>query len=121
MNLLIPYIYRDDHKDPLFEEFTYGDINRRGRKLQKHVSKGDYLFFHIGIGGSKYITAYYVVDFVLSTEEAVKNKDIVAKYNNPHISRWIYVFLVFLFSCTVLEAPHQSVPESHSKVSLGTD
>ena len=74
MNLLIPYVHLYDHPDPLFKEFTYGDVGTRARKLKKDLKNGDYVFFHTSIGGRKYITAYYVVDRVLNTAEAVKDK-----------------------------------------------
>lgn len=89
MNLLIPYVHLYNHPDPLFEEFTYGDNRRRARKLKKDLEKGNYVFFHTSIKGKKYITAYYVVDRVLDTAEAIKNKNIVAKYNNPHIREFV--------------------------------
>jgi len=44
MNLLIPYVKLPSHHDPLFEEFTYGDLNGRGRKL-KALQPGDHVFF----------------------------------------------------------------------------
>jgi len=34
------------HEDPLFNEYTYGDVGINGEKLQSNVKKGDYLFFH---------------------------------------------------------------------------
>ena len=89
MNLLIPYVHLYDHPDPLFEEFTYGDVRRRARKLKKDLEKGNYVFFHTSIKGKKYITAYYVVDRVLDTAEAIKNENIVAKYENPHIKKFV--------------------------------
>lgn len=85
MNLLIPYVPIYNHSDPLFSEFTYGDVEARARKLKNDIRKGDYLFFHTSIGGQKYITAYYVVDRVLDTSAATHNPNIVAKYKNPHI------------------------------------
>lgn len=88
MNLLIPYVHLYDHPDPLFEEFTYGD-RPRARKLKNNLGKGDYVFFHTSIGGKKYITAYYVVDRVLDTAEAIKDRNIVAKYKNPHILEFL--------------------------------
>jgi len=81
-------VYLYDHPDPLFEEFTYGDVGARARKL-KNLKKGDYVFFHTSIGGKKYITAYYVVDRVLDTAEAIKDRNIVAKYKNPHILEFL--------------------------------
>ena len=89
MNLLIPYVHLYDHPDPLFKEFTYGDEGRRARKLKKDLKKGNYVFFHTSISGRKYITAYYVVERVLDTAEAIKNRNIVAKYKNPHILEFL--------------------------------
>ena len=42
-------------------------------------------FFSTSISGKKYITAYYVVDRVIDTANAVKDKNIVAKFKNPHL------------------------------------
>lgn len=89
MNLLIPYVYIYGHLDPLFEEFTYGNVGGRARKLKKDLKRGNYVFFHTGIGGKKFITAYYIVDRVLDTAEAIKDKNIVAKYKNPHILEFL--------------------------------
>ena len=89
MNLLIPYVHLYDHPDPFFEEFTYGDSGARARKLKNNLKKGDYVFFHTSIGEKKYITAYYVVDRVLDTAEVIKDRNIVAKYKNPHISEFL--------------------------------
>ena len=89
MNLLIPYVYLYGHNDPLFKEFTYGDVKTRARKLRNSLKKGDYVFFHTSIGGKKYITAYYVVDRVLDTAEAIKDRNIRVKYNNPHIREFL--------------------------------
>lgn len=85
MNLLIPYIPLINHVDPVLEEFTYGDSGSRARKLKRSFKKGDYVFFHTTINSKKYITAYYVVDRVLDTSEAAKDKNIFLKYKNPHI------------------------------------
>ena len=85
MNLLIPYVHLYNHPDPLFEEFTYGDGGTRARKLKKDLKKGDYVFFHTSINGKKYITAYYVVERVLDTVEAAKDRNITSKYKNPHL------------------------------------
>jgi len=86
MNLLIPYVYLYDHPDPLFEEFTYGDGGARARKLRNDLKKGDYVFFHTSLRGKKYITAYYVVDRVIDTVKTIKDRNIVSKYKNPHIT-----------------------------------
>jgi len=89
MNLLIPYVHIYDHNDPLFEEFSYGDGGARARKLKNDLKKGDYVFFHTSIRGKKFITAYYVVEKVLDTGEAVKDRNIIAKYKNPHILEFL--------------------------------
>lgn len=88
MNLLISYVYLYNHPDPLLSEFTYGECGSRAKKLKEKLKNGDYIFFHTTISGKKYITAYYVVDRVLDTSEVVKNKQLVAKYQNPHISEF---------------------------------
>lgn len=87
MNLLIPYKYLVGHNDPCFEEYTYGDVKSRGKKL-KTLQKGDYLFFHTGYGGRRYITAYYVVERALDVSEVVKDRNLCAKYSNPHIKEY---------------------------------
>jgi hypothetical protein len=84
MHLLIPYVQLPHHPDPLFNEFTYGDIGRRARQLKK-LTPGTYVFFHTSKYGKKYITAYYVVDRVIDTTVAARNKLISDKYKNPHI------------------------------------
>ena len=88
MNYLIPYVDPrkiGGHEDPLLEEFTYGDINIRGKMLRDKVKKGDYLFFHTNKKGKHVITAYYVIGKVMSTEDAKNDELIVSKYRNPHL------------------------------------
>ena len=89
MNLLIPYVPLFNHPDPLPDEFTYGDVGGRARKLKTDMRKGEYAFFHTSRRGRKYITAYYVVDRVLDTAEAAGNRNIIAKYQNPHIRDYL--------------------------------
>lgn len=84
MHLLIPYVQLR-HPDPKLDEFTYGDVGQRARKLKSCLSKGDYVFFHTSKNGKKYITAYYVVDRVLDTLVACHDIAIREKYKNPHI------------------------------------
>ena len=84
MNLLIPYVHLIP-PDPLFDEYTYGDVGQRARQLKKKVKPGDFIFFHASKGGKKYITAYYVVDRVLDTIVAAHDRLINGKYRNPHI------------------------------------
>lgn len=74
-----------DHEDPLLSEYTYGDIKENGRKLMNNVNKGDYLFFHKSIRNKRFITAYYIVEEVLSVVEAKENDLIMLKYKNPHL------------------------------------
>ncbi|MCX7425868.1 MAG: endonuclease NucS [Planctomycetia bacterium] len=88
MNLLIPYIRLPDHNDPLFQEFTYGDRDQRARRL-RDLKAGDHIFFHTTIGGKKCITACYTVARVMDTRDVVKDPNLVSKYKNPHIARWI--------------------------------
>ena len=73
MHLLISYVQLPDHADPLFNEFTYGDVDQRARQLKK-LSVGTYVFFHTGKHGRKYITACYVVDRVIDTADAARNR-----------------------------------------------
>ncbi len=76
MHLLIPYIQTSE-KDPDFDEFIYGDVHARGKKLLTKVKKGGYIFFHTTAHHAKYITAYYVVDRVLRVVDAKENPNIV--------------------------------------------
>ena len=83
MNLLIPYV-QSEHPDPNFNEFTYGDVNVRAKKL-KQLKRGDYIFFHTTINRNKYFTAFFVVYEVMETRQAYKNKLISLNYENVHI------------------------------------
>ena len=85
MHLLIPYV-RLSAPDPAFDEYTYGDVGWRARKLKSDLKKGDYVFFHTTRKGKKCITGYYAVDRVLDTANACRYKEIRAKYRNPHIA-----------------------------------
>jgi len=89
VHLLIPYVPLADHPDPILEEFTYGDVGTRARKLERDLKRGDYVFFHTTIRRRRYITAYYVVDRVLDTSEAAASSSIVDKYRNPHIKEYL--------------------------------
>lgn len=100
MNLLIPYISIFNHKDPDFDEFTYGDSGSRGKKLKK-LKKSDVLFFHTSIGGKKYITAYIVVESVINTPEAAADKYISDKYKNPHLKEYLDKGEEFRDDCVV--------------------
>ena len=89
VHLLIPYVPLADHYDPVLEEFTYGDVKSRARKLKRDLKHGDHVFLHTTIRGGRYITAYYVVDRVLDTSEAASNRAIVDKFENPHIKEYL--------------------------------
>jgi Endonuclease NucS len=84
MNLLISYVQLLDHLDPAFDEYTYGDRGHHADRL-KELKNGDYVFFHTGKYGKKFLTAYYIIDRVLDTMVACENEAIRAKYKNPHI------------------------------------
>jgi len=87
---LIPYVDPrkiEGHEDPKLEEFTYGDIKKRGKILREKVKKGDFLFFHTSRKGKRVITAYYVVEKIMATEDAKKDPLIISKYKNPHLLR----------------------------------
>ena len=87
---LIPYVDPrkiEGHEDPMLEEFTYGNIEGRGKILREKVKKGDYLFFHTSRKGKRVITAYYVVEKVMDTEDAKRDRLIISKYKNPHLHR----------------------------------
>ena len=83
-NLFIPYIRLPGHEDPAFDEFTYGDERARGRKL-RNLKQGDYVFFHTSAGRNRYVTAYYVVERIIPTSSAMKDRNIMNKYHNPHL------------------------------------
>lgn len=89
VHLLIPYVPLANHHDPILEEFTYGDVGARARKLKSDLKRGEYVFLHTTIRGRRYITAYYVVDRVLHTSEAAASRSIVDKYRNPHIKEYL--------------------------------
>ena len=74
MHRLIPYVRLRDHPDPDFNEFTYGDVGARGRSLKNGIRQGDYVFFHTGNGGRKFIVAYFVADRVLEASAACEMK-----------------------------------------------
>ena len=85
---LMPYVdprKLGGHEDPLFPEFTYGDVKIRGKILLNKVKKGDYLFFHTSRKGKRIITAYYFVEFSKQVKEIKKDKLIMSKYTNPHL------------------------------------
>jgi len=89
VHLLIPYVPLAHHRDPILEEFTYGDVKARARKLKGDLKQGNYVFLHTTVHGRRYITAYYVVDRVLDTSEAAASRAIIDKYENPHIAEYL--------------------------------
>lgn len=85
---LIPYIdprKMDGHEDPMFDEYTYGDVGRRGKILIDKVKKGDFLFFHTRSKNQRIITAYYYVEEVMPVAVARDDDQIKIKYRNPHL------------------------------------
>jgi Endonuclease NucS len=88
MHLLIPYIQLSHHEDPLFTEFTYGDVGQRARQL-KELKPGTFVFFHTSKQSKKVITAFYVVDRVIDTAIAAHDRLIKEKYKNPHILEFL--------------------------------
>jgi hypothetical protein len=88
VHLLIPYVPLLP-ADPVLDEFTYGDVGARARKLKRDLKQGDYVFLHTTLNGCRYITAYYVIDKVLDTSTAAENKAVVLKYRNPHIKEYL--------------------------------
>jgi predicted nuclease of restriction endonuclease-like (RecB) superfamily len=87
---LIPYIDPrkiDGHEDPMLDEYTYGDVGERGKKLLEKVKKGDFLFFHTSSRNQRVITAYYHVEEVMPASIAWKDVMISTKYRNPHLKR----------------------------------
>jgi hypothetical protein len=89
-NYLIPYVdprKLEGHEDPMLDEFTYGDVNARGKKLLEEVGKGDFLFFHTSSRNRRIITAYYCVEEVMLVSEARENTLISTKYRNPHLKK----------------------------------
>jgi len=77
--------YVTHHPDPLFEDYTYGDVKKRGRRLQRSLVKGDYIFFWTKIAGKQYITAYYLVQRVVPTRELIGDKRAKVRYLSPHL------------------------------------
>lgn len=88
-NLLIPYVPIVDHLDPDMDEFTYGDVDARARKLRKDLVRGSYVLFHTTIRNRRYITAYFVIDRVLDSKAAAENRLIADKYRNPHVQEFV--------------------------------
>ncbi|AMM95770.1 hypothetical protein UP17_25385 (plasmid) [Peribacillus simplex] len=86
---LIGYIdpeKNNGHEDPMFQEFTYGDLKINGDKLLA-LNKGEYLFFHKTIYDKRYITAYYFVEEVRRVKEVIDDPLIMDNYNNHHLKK----------------------------------
>ena len=49
------------------------------------MQKGNFIFWHTTLRRQKVITAYYVVDRVLRTQDVKKNHILEDKYHNPHL------------------------------------
>ncbi|OMF45405.1 hypothetical protein [Paenibacillus amylolyticus] len=72
-NLLIKYIQPEkinDRVDPNFTFLTYGDSdNKKVHSVMKHIRPGSYVFFHTSYNKQAYITAYFIVEKVLTKKE----------------------------------------------------
>lgn len=62
------------HIDPNFTKLTYGDSNAKGKIIQDNLQVGSYIFFNTRIGDSRYITAYYYVEKILSKLNGQENE-----------------------------------------------
>ncbi len=100
--MLIQYVPLADHHDPYLDEFTYGEVKTRARRIKETMQKGNYVFFHTSIKGQRYITAYYVVDRILDTEDAIEIDAIMLKYRNPHLHQSPSDNDIVVFGDTVL-------------------
>ncbi len=85
--VLIQYVPLVNHHDPHLDEFTYGEVKSRARRIKTLLEKGDYVFFHTSIRSQRVITSYYVLDRILDSTEAMSDEAIVRKYKNPHLHR----------------------------------
>lgn len=87
---LIPYVDPrkiEGHQNPMLEKFTYGDVGGRGKILRKKVKKGDYLFFHTSQRREACYHCLLCGRESMATEDAKKDKNIVSRYRNPHLTR----------------------------------
>lgn len=73
------------HPDPMIEEFTYGEGGRFSAFVWNNVGIGSRLFFHTTIGGTRYITAVYVVKEIIPAAIWRVDNDQRSKYRNPHL------------------------------------
>lgn len=64
------------HVDPNFTQLVYGNSDKNGDIIKKHIKPGSFLFFNARIGEKRYITAYFVVEKVL--EKGKHNAEIKA-------------------------------------------
>lgn len=56
---------KDGHVDPNFTQLAYGNSEKNGAIVEKHMTPGSYLFFNARIGDRRYITAYFYVEKIL--------------------------------------------------------
>ena len=53
------------HVDPNFTQLAYGNNDRNGDIVKKHIKPGSYIFFNARIDQKRYITAYFEVEKIL--------------------------------------------------------
>jgi hypothetical protein len=92
-DLLYRYLSREQfkkqagfyHSDPLIDEFSYGEGGGFSAFVWNHVNVGSRIFFHTTIGGTRYLTAMYVVsDFAPAAVWRADDR-MRKKYRNPHL------------------------------------
>lgn len=79
--------YRNGHPDPCFDEFTYGNVNKKASFIQNRISKGDKVFFHATLqipDYDRYITGCFLVEKKMEGFVARKNEIIRKNFNNHH-------------------------------------
>lgn len=83
-NLLIVYKRLPWHKDPDFDQFTYGDSKTRAKRIKKNLCPGGYVFFQTTKGGVRYITAYFKILEIITRQEA-KNRNLNSDSRNDDV------------------------------------
>ena len=79
--------YRNSHPDPCFNEFTYGNVNKKASFIRNRISKGDKVFFHATLQNpdyGRYITGCFLVENIMEGFVARKDKIIRKNFKNHH-------------------------------------
>ncbi len=80
--------YRNNHPDPCFDEFTYGNVNQKASFIRNRISKGDKVFFHATLQNpnyGRYITGCFVVEKIMDGFAARNDENIRKNFRNHHI------------------------------------